>query len=333
MHRPNVVSGIAAFGLLGFLGQAHADHPTIAFGSEAAGPIGTIPTAPLPARTWSAGFRTEIVNFDRFSDSELADFAEAGEEDVHSIDRLINASLALAYGITDDLTLSARLPYVDRQNIREGEIEDGDAEAHDHGDSNGIGDLSVLAQYRFLARQTVDVSVIGGIKAPTGKTDVKDGGEKLETEFQPGTGSWDWLFGASASINFGRIGLHGNVLYNLTTEGSQNTEIGDAFFYNLGVVYSLSSGEGEAHHGHDHSHLKWDIMLELNGEYREKNEIDGEKEDNSGGDVIFLSPGIRISSSDKWSLFLSVGKSIYDDFNGRQTDVDSRLVGGIGFAF
>jgi len=126
--------------------------------------------------------------------------------------------------------------------------------------------------------------------------------------------------------------LHGNVLYNLTTEGSQNTEIGDAFFYNLGVVYSLPSGEGEAHHGHDHSHLKWDIMLELNGEYREKNEIDGGKEDNSGGDVIFLSPGIRVSSSDKWSLFLSVGKSIYDDFNGRQTDVDYRLVGGIGFA-
>lgn len=333
MQRPNVVAGIAAVGLFGFLAQVHADHPTIAFGSEAAGPIGTIPTAPLPARTLSAGFRTEIVNFDRFSDGELAGFAAAGEEDVHSVDQLVNASVSLAYGVTDDLTLSARLPYVDRQNIRAGEIEDGDAEAHDHGDANGIGDLSVLAQYRFFSSQTVHASVIGGIKAPTGKTDVKDGGEKLETEFQPGTGSWDWLFGASASMNSGRIGLHGNVLYNLTTEGSQNTEIGDAFFYNLGVVYSLSSGEGAAHHGHDHSHLKWDIMVELNGEYRQKNEIDGEKEDNSGGDVIFLSPGIRVSSSDKWSLFLSVGKSIYDDFNGRQTDVDYRLVGGLGFAF
>jgi hypothetical protein len=333
MYRSRPLLSMAAVTLLGIVGRADADHPTIAFGSEAAGPIGTIPTTPLPTGTWSAGFRTELVNFDRFSDSELAGFAAAGEEDVHSTDRLLNVSLSMAYGVTDDLTLSARLPYVDRQNIREGEIEDGEAEAHDHGDANGVGDLSVLGQYRFFMGQTVDASIIGGIKAPTGKTDVRDGGEKLETEFQPGTGSWDWLLGASASAGSGRIGLHGNVLYNLTTEGSQNTEIGDAFFYNLGLVYSLSREQGEIHEGHDHTHLSWDLMLELNGEYRKKNEIDGEKEDNSGGEVIFLSPGIRVSSSDSWSLFLSVGKSIFDDFNGRQTDVDYRLVGGIGFVF
>jgi hypothetical protein len=333
MYRSILLPSIAALSLLGFVAHTHADHPTIAFGSEAAGPIGTIPTVPLPAGNWSAGFRTENVNFDRFSDGELAGSAAAGEEDVHSVDQLVNASVSVAYGVTDDLTLSARLPYVDRQDIREGEIEDGEPETHDHGDSNGMGDLSLLAQYRFFASQGVSASVIGGVKAPTGKTDVKDGGEKLETEFQPGTGSWDWLFGASASANSGRIGFHGNVLYHLTTEGSQNTEIGDAVFYNLGFVYGLSSDDGEAHQKHGHSHLKWDLMLELNGEYREKNKIGGRKEDNSGGDVIFLSPGIRVSSPGEWSLFLSLAKSIYDDFNGRQTDVDYRLVGGIGFAF
>lgn len=333
MQRRIRVPGTAALAILCCLGQAHADHPIIAFGSEAAGPIITIPTGSLPAGTRSAGFRAEIVNSDRFSDSDLAGFATAGEEDVHSIDRLLNTSLSLAYGVTDDLTLSARLPYVDRQGIREGEIEDGEAEAHDHGDSNGIGDLSMLAQYRLFTTQAVDASVIGGIKAPTGNTDLKDSGEKLETEFQPGTGSWDWLLGVSASSSAGRLGLHGNVLYNLTTEGSRNTEIGDAFFYNIALVYSLSGKEGDAHEGHKHSHLKWDIMLELNGEYREKNESDGDKEDNSGGKVIFLSPGIRVSSSDEWSLFLSAGRSIHDDLNGRQTDIDYRMVGGIGFAF
>jgi hypothetical protein len=333
MYQSTPLPALVALALLSLMRQSHADHPTIAFGSEAAGPIGTIPTAPLPARAWSAGLRTEIVNFDRYSDRELAGFAAAGEEHVHSVDRLMSLSASLAYGVSDDLTLSARLPYVDRQNIREGEIEDGEAEAHDHGDSSGIGDLSLLAQYRFLEHRTLDASVIGGVKAPTGKTDERDGGQKLDTEFQPGTGSWDWLFGGSASISADRIGLHANVLYNLTTEGSQDTEIGDAFFYNLGVVYSLSADDGESHHDHQHSHLKWDLMLELNGEYRDKNDVDGDKDDNTGGDVIFLSPGVRLSSSDRWSLFLSVGKSVYDDFNGRQTDVDYRMVGGFGFAF
>lgn len=74
-------------------------------------------------------------------------------------------------------------------------------------------------------------------------------------------------------------------------------------------------------------------MLEFNGEYRDKNDVDGEKDGNTGGDIIFLSPGVRVSSSDRWSLFLSAGKTVYDDFNGIQTDVDYRLVGGLGFAF
>ena len=74
-------------------------------------------------------------------------------------------------------------------------------------------------------------------------------------------------------------------------------------------------------------------MLEVNGEYRDKNDVDGEKDEHTGGDVVFLSPGVRVSSSDRWSLFLSAGKTVYDDFNGIQTDVDYRLVGGLGFAF
>jgi hypothetical protein len=324
---------LAGFSLVLVSTSLLADHPTIAFGSEAAGPIGTIPTAPLPAKKWSAGLRTEYVNFDRFTDSELAGSAAAGEEDVHSVDSLLSASVSLAYGLTDDLTLSARLPYVKRKDIREGEIEDGEAEAHNHGGADGIGDLSLLAQYRFLDGDRIDASLIGGIKAPTGETNEKDGGEKLEIEFQPGTGSWDWLFGVSSSVSAGRFGIHGNVLYNLTTEGSRDTEIGDAFFYNLGIVYALFNGDhAEAGH-HDHSHITWDVMLELNGEYRKKNEVDGNTEDNTGGDIIYLSPGIRVSSSASWSLFMSAGIPVYDDLNGRQADTDYRLVGGIGFAF
>ena len=251
---------------------------------------------------------------------------------MHSIDRLSNTSIFLAYGMTDDLTLSARLPYVDRQNIREGELEDGEPESHDHGDSRGRGDLVVVGQYRVLAGRALQVSLLGGFKAPTGKTNVKDDGVRLETEFQPGTGSWDWLFGASASVSFGRLGWHGSVLYDLTTEGDQDTEIGDAFFYNLGVVYTLYNWNYLAHHTHQHSHVAWDLILELNGEVREKNSIDGQKESNSGGDRLYLSPGIRISPGEAWSLFLSLGVPVYDDPNGTQTDVDYRVVGGIGFA-
>jgi len=284
--------------------NVRADHPTIAFGSESAGPVGTIATAPLPKGAWGGGLRTEYVNFDRFSDAELKNKGAKGIEDVHSVDSLTNTSISIAHGITDDLTVSARLSHVKRKDIREGEIEDGDTEAHGHGDSSRIGDLLLLGQFRFLDGSMLDASLLGGVKAPTGKTNEKDGGEKLETEFQPGTGSWDFVFGASASLNSGRTGLHGNVLYNLTTEGSQNTEIGNAFFYNLGVTYTLLTANRHSDEEHSHTHMTWDVMLELNGESRKKNEINNANEDNSGGELLFLSPGVRLSSSDGWSAFL-----------------------------
>ena len=49
-----------------------------------------------------------------------------------------------------------------------------------------------------------------------------------------------------------------------------------------------------------------DLVLELNGEWHGHEVEGGVKDANSGGNVIYLSPGLRISM-DKWSAFASVG--------------------------
>lgn len=94
------------------------------------------------------------------------------------------------------------------------------------------------------------------------------------------------------------------------------------------------------HDSHDHSHhnvvdsngLKWDLIFELNGETRHKNKISGATEDNSGGITVFLSPGIRVSLG-VFSSFLSYGIPVVEDQNGKQTDIDKRIVAGISLAF
>ena len=315
---------ILVLGLL-FGTDAWADHPTAAFGSEASGPINTIAATPMPRGQWSIGLRTEVINFDEFSDAELEGFAAQGLEDVHSVNRLTSTSLAVAYGITEDVTVSVRIPYVDRKNIREGELEGGVPEAHSHGDSSGIGDAVVLGQYRLMQRPGLDSALLFGVKAPTGKTSNTDNGVRLDTEFQPGTGAWDFLIGAAVSKQTGRVGYHGNVLYNKTTEGSQDTEIGDAFFYNAAFSYRLSGEDGHT----AHTHLQWDILLELNGETRQKNKIAGAREANTGGTVIYLSPGLRLSSGSKWSAFLSIGLPVTENLNGEQAGFDYRIVAGV----
>lgn len=315
---------------------ALADHPTIAFGNEGAGAINTISANSLPVGTWGIGLRSEIINNDEFSTEQLENFAANGLEGVHSIDRITNTSLSLSYGATEKLSISARLPYIKRENIRESEIEGGLPEAHTHGNSSGTGDLLLLAQHQITKNGSTETAILYGVKAPTGNAGEKDlDGIKFETEFQPGTGSWDFLLGGSISKNSGNIGYHANILYNKTTEGSQSTKIGDAISCNAALTYRLHQG----HDGHDHEHqsdtgnnkIKWDLSVELNGETRQKNKISSVSENNSGGNVVLLSPGVRVSSG-KFSGFISYGVPVVEDQNGIQTDINSRIIAGISLA-
>ena len=341
MKISSFIAILLSWALLAALGcatAALADHPAAAFGLESSGPINTISAQPLNQGDWSIGLRLELIDFDAFSDAQLEAFAREGVEDVHSVDRLASTSLALAYGISNDLMLSLRLPHISRTNIREGEIEDGEAEAHEHGNASGVGDLVILGHYRFWKNRDFSAALQAGIKTPTGETDVEDDGQVLEIEFQPGSGSWDFLFGGAVSFSPGRVGYHANLLYNLTTEGDQDTELGDAFFYNAAVTYRLSGG-ARNDHGHHHTaarahpHFMVDAMLELNGETRAKNQIDGEDQDNSGGTLLYLSPGIRLSHTRGLSAFVSYAVPIVSDPNGEQADPDYRLVGGISLNF
>jgi hypothetical protein len=290
----------------------------------------------MPVGSWGFGVRSEIINNDEFSTEQLEDFAASGLEDVHSIDRITNTSFSLIYGATENINISARLPYIKRVNIREGELEGGLPEAHTHGDSSGVGDLLLLGQYSMMKRTSFDASVLFGVKAPTGETDIRDDdGIRFETEFQPGAGSWDYLLGVSLSKDSGNFGYHFNVLYNKTTEGSQSTEIGDAISYNAALTYRLN----DSHATHDHKHigaadangLTWDFSVELNGETRRKNKISGVSEDNSGGTTIYISPGFRVSSK-IFSGFVSYGIPVEEDQKGTQTDTDSRIVAGFSLA-
>ncbi len=312
---------------------ALADHPTVAFASEGVGAINTIAANTLPDGLWAFGVRSEIINNDAYTTSQLESFAESGLEGIHSVDRIISTSLSLAYGVTNNFSIAVRLPYIQRSNIRESEIEDGDAEAHTHGDSSGIGDLLLLGQHKILTYKDTNVSVLLGLKAPVGETsETDDDGVRFETEFQPGTGSWDFLLGAAVSKNIGNIGYHANILYNKTTEGSQSTEIGDALSYNAAFTY----GFGESHASHDHEHhnegedsgFQWGLSVELNGETRRKSTVSGVTEENSGGTTVYFAPGVRVSSGD-FGGFISYGIPVVEDQNGEQTDTDSRIVAGI----
>ena len=98
---------------------AFAHHPGGLGNAQGAGPVNTISASTLEQGHGVAGFTLDYTSFDTLSDATLLGAAEAGIEDVHGLDTIQNFGLSFSYGVTNDLSLTVRLPYVRRTGIRE----------------------------------------------------------------------------------------------------------------------------------------------------------------------------------------------------------------------
>jgi hypothetical protein len=341
---------------------AFAHHPSGSSSTSGAGPIATISATTLDQGQSVAGIVFEMVKISPFSDTQLKSLA--GQHiHAHSLDAILAPSLVFAYGLTSDLTISARLPYIVRQNIREGAHSHGPGgdQVDARGDADGIGDLTLLGQHRFFnnQRSQTEAALLLGVKVPTGRTDIADAsGERFEAEFQPGSGSWDGLFGLAFTQRFGAWSFDTSVLYQLATTGTQATDLGDRLLYNAAVSHRLfggvfapsgrmnaglpqpmyhgGPGKGARHHRHEEAPVArgpaLDLVLELNGEWHDYERIAGVKEGNSGGNVVYVSPGVRLSM-DTWSGFVSFGVPVVNAVNGVQAEPSWRLLTGFAVAF
>ena len=70
-------------------------------------------------------------------------------------------------------------------------------------------------------------------------------------------------------------------------------------------------------------------MVELNGDWRDEAEIGGRDDKNTGGHLLYVSPGIRGSFGKGWSCSVSVGFPVVEDLNGAQSEPELRLLTGI----
>lgn len=335
-----------------------ASPPAFAHGDEGGGG-GTI----LPSGTTRVTFGYDFVRFNGISDATLTALAIQGVEEVHSLKTISVPSVTIGYGLTTDLTLAMRLPYLHNQDIRETDLGPPPG-VNDRGPVNGIGDASVTATYRFWHDESrgLEAALILGLKAPTGKTnDVDVSGEEFETEHQPGSGSWDGIFGASVSRELGPMTFSGNVLYGLSGEGSRDTTLGDRLSYGVAVSYRIwergdhggglepmklgGRFDGMMHHGgpgheaaepheaHDHHNgTTVEVSLGLNGDWLGEQDVAGELDGNTGGNVLYVTPGIKLTV-DKWAGFVNFGVPVACDLNGIQPDPDWRLSTGVSVDF
>jgi hypothetical protein len=335
-----------AFALTAALGtnKALAHCPAFGGGIGIAGPITTFSAATLPEGKGVLGVRAEYTRFDSLSPEELTRIVSDGQTG-HSLKNQTVYSLGGAYGIGDDLTVGASLPYLQRDGITAIHFDRdmGMSMQHDIGESNALGDLTLYGQYRVVRKlyEGIDLSLIAGLKTPTGATGNTSNNQRIETEHQPGSGSWDPIVGIAFSKRIERLSLHASGLYTITTQGAQSTDLGNrgqgsvAAAYRFGGKESYGECDAMYEYFYPESRDRWlgDLVLELNGQWQDKMQVGGVSDASTGGTVLYLSPGGRVSFDGRYSGSLSVGIPVYQQLHGNQSEVDYRVVAGLAVAF
>jgi len=181
------------------------------------------------------------------------------------------------------------------------------------GKSSGIGDLEFMAQYGFKygerdgirgfyqngpedtqgARYTMDdlkMSLTGSISAPTGTTSNRDDfGNKFGMGMQPGFGSPSFSFGFSASrLMFPHFTLTADTSFR-TFSKHNDSKAGNEIRFNTAGGYEIFENQ-------DGFLSRLDIITEANLLHLTKDQgEDRETDHDSGGAILYLSPGFRAS--------------------------------------
>lgn len=242
------------------------------------------------------------------------------------------------YSPSEDLMLLAVFPVRNTKLGAELIVnEDGTVSSDDtmKGGQSGLGDVTLLGRYTFFRRHTIDsttaVAGVFGVKLPTGATDGKidNGTEFLDSHFQLGTGSTDFLAGLSLSHSVQRFSLSANLLAAFTSEGAFGVtkhQFGNSLNYDITAKYRVYPGEPS-------SVPQLFLALGLNGELRGKETADGVEDPNSGGHTVYLSPGVQVVVAPRWVFELSYQQAVYHSLNGIQVGENCKVNGGVTYLF
>jgi hypothetical protein len=330
MHLGRIVPPILALAAAMLLTPraAFADHGP---GTSGAG-VSVVPATTLREGTLSASLRTEVGVFEDLSNSDIEAMVGRLHSDHHAhVDAVrwtLLETLELGYGVLDDLQLGLATGWYRGDDLREGHLHaDGNFELHELGDVVGPTDLWLTGKFRFLHGPAGHAAVYGGIKLPIGRDDVRGDGddERLEPSVQPGSGAVDFLLGLSYSRWLtSAVTFDASAQYTLRT-ANDGFKIGDRLDTGVAAAWRPTPG--------GHSYPQLFLFTEVSGRFLLKNHEHGEEIENSGGFVLFVSPGLRLAATEHVSLSAGVQIPTVQALNSEQQRTTVRIVAGLSVAF
>ena len=271
---------------------------------------------------WRVWGQAEYINQDQLRQGTgkiSRDQLSAHHEEVKTINR--NFLLGAEYGFLPEWSVGVVLPYSNREH----------AHVHNHHgipyydtwQFDDVGDARVKLRYQPGRQHGSDIkwSLNGGLKLPTGKTDVSNAdGDMAERSVQPGTGTTDLLLGGG--LAYAPLALPGNLFANLSVQLPLNENDG----YRPGWRTALQAGWQYPMSG------KADLLLQANLLHVGRDHGINAEPDESGHSELAVVPGLAYAWSRNLTLHAQLELPVYQKVNGIQLTHDYALSAGFSLA-
>jgi len=222
-----------------------------------------------------------------------------------------SALLEVNYGLTNNLSITGLFSYINQvRTIKNIDQSDNTLKA------SGIGDIVLLTKYSIIGfdifnREELSIGV--GIKFPVGNSSLKSDGILIPADMHPGTGSWDsilWGYYSKSGLFLTDLTLLSSLSYRIN--GSNNRfdnsisgySFGNEFIGLIGFNHPLNSF----------------LDFSIAAKYRNTGNDTFGNDDipNTGGKWVYISPGLSIYMTNKFSTRIDGELPIYRNVSGTQ---------------
>lgn len=197
--------------------------------------------------------------------------------------------------------------------------------------AQGLGDAVILMKYKLLIGNTkrINWQIGAGPKIPTGSSEERDKNHiALNADLQPGSGSWDvitWTQISKNSTARPSLTYSGTASFSLKGKnksylGSQVYQFGNELITTAGIADQFVTGA-----------VLWGASLQAMYRYAFQDENDGEKTPGTGGQWVFMKPGLTVKPSGKSAINISATIPAYSWVRDTQLTPTVRL--NVGFYY
>ena len=197
--------------------------------------------------------------------------------------------------------------------------------------AQGLGDAAILLKYKLLSNKQKRINwLIGaGPKLPTGSSDRRDENNiALNADLQPGSGSLDLITWTQVAQNSkARPSLTYSGTATISLKGKNNNYLGSQV-YQFGNELIVIAGLADQFAT---SKFLWGASVQTIYRYAFQDENDGEKTPGTGGQWIFIRPGLTIKPGRASAVNISASVPAYSWV--RDTQLSPTVRFNVGFYY